>query len=52
MIQRIVPGYKGVEVKPGSYEVRHSRYANMAKMGIVPEERTMNIPTFKEYLHK
>jgi len=52
MIQRIVPGYKGVEVKPGSYEVRHSRYANLAKLGIVPEEHTMNIPSFKEYLHK
>ena len=52
MIQRIVPGYKGVEVKPGSYEVRHSRYANLAKLGIVPEEHTMNIPSFKEYLQK
>ena len=52
MIQRIVPGYKGVEVKPGSYEVRHSRYANMVKMGIVPEEHTMNIPSFREYLHE
>ena len=37
MIQRIVPGYNVGEVKPGSYEVRHSRYADMAKMGIVPE---------------
>ena len=52
MIQRIVPGYKGVEVKPGSYEVRHSRYANLAMLGIVPEEHTMNIPSFKEYLQK
>jgi len=44
MIQRIIPGYKGFEVKPGSYEIRSNRY--------VPEEHTMNIPTFKEYLHK
>ena len=44
MVQRVIPGYKGFEVKSGSYEVRSNRY--------VPEEHTMSIPTFREYLRE
>ena len=44
MIQRVIPGYKGFEVKPGAYEIRSNRY--------VPEEHTMSIPTFREYLYE
>jgi len=44
MVQRVIPGYKGFEVKSGSYEVRSNRY--------VPEEHTMSIPTFREYLYE
>jgi len=44
MIQRVVPGYKGFEVKSGSYEVRRDGY--------VAEEHTMSIPTFREYLQE
>jgi len=44
MIQRVIPGYKGFEVKSGSYEVRSNRY--------VPEEHTMSIPSFREYLQE
>ena len=42
MVQRVIPGYKGFEVKSGSYEVRRDGY--------VPEERI--IPSFLEYLRE
>lgn len=44
MVQRVIPGYKGFEVKSGTYEIRSNHY--------VPEEHTMNIPTFREYLRE
>jgi hypothetical protein len=46
MIQRVVPGYKGFEVKSGSYEVRRDGYV------AEEQEQAMSIPTFREYLRE